>query len=238
MTATRQNITSETLAAVRGLITADDPLLAGRLRTASPGVLSNGFSELFDATGAGEVAGEAQFRLAIEFIFEGYLLHYGVSRLFKPGTAELDLLAGDYMYARGLVSISRLGDLDCIRMLADLISICSLVHCEGLSAGQAFETWCVTTLCLARHAGAAESLFAHTGSADSSVAAVAALKNSFWKNGRPPEGYLEKIIAAWPAETGARLRVVISDIYSSLEGHLSAPMKSDDNGKPTTAQQK
>lgn len=211
MTATRQNITSETLAAVRGMITADDPLLAGRLRTASPGVLSNGFSELFDAAGTSEVAVGAQYRLAIESIFEGYLLHNGVSRILEPGTAELDLLAGDYMYARGLASICGLGDLDCIRMLADLISICSLVHCENLDPGEALSAWSVVTLCLARHAAGPGSR----------VAAVAALKYSFWKKGRAPEDYLNKIIAAWPAATGARLRGVICDIYSSLEGRLN-----------------
>ena len=59
---------------------------------------------------------------ALEYIFEGYLLHYGEQPPARSRmTANFDLLAGDYMYARGLERIAELDDLDCIKALADLV---------------------------------------------------------------------------------------------------------------------
>lgn len=213
MKATQRNITGETLAAVRSFVTADDPLLAGRLRTASSDTLGVGFSQLFDAATAGDVKGAATYRLALESIFEGYLLHYGASRIFKPGTPEQDLLAGDYMYAQGLVSIAGLDDLDSIRMLAGLINICAFVHCGELNATAAMDAWSVVTLCLAGHTGA-------SGLPGSPVRRVATLRNHFWNHGDAPADCLEEILTVWPASAGARLRQVIRDIYSSLEGYF------------------
>ena len=101
----------------------------------------------------GEAVGESQavdtVRLGIEYIFEGYLLHYGVSRLLEPDEGDFHLLAGDYMYARGLEAITRLEDLASIEALAELVRLCSYIHCEKLDPGLAAKAWAVTTLGLA-----------------------------------------------------------------------------------------
>jgi len=59
------------------------------------------------------------------------------------------LLAGDYMYARGLEAIARLEDLSCIKALAELVQVCSYIHCEKLDPELAAKAWAVTALGLA-----------------------------------------------------------------------------------------
>ena len=45
--------------------------------------------------------------------------------------ADLALLAGDYLYARGLERLAALGDLEAIRELSDLISLSAQLHARG-----------------------------------------------------------------------------------------------------------
>jgi hypothetical protein len=71
---------------------------------------------------------------AIEAVREGYLLHYDRSRLLAGHDADLALLAGDYLYALGLDRLARLGDVDAVAVLADLISRCAQCHAEGREA--------------------------------------------------------------------------------------------------------
>jgi hypothetical protein len=73
----------------------------------------------------------AEVRLLLEAIREGYELHYGRSRLVDTADADLALLAGDRLYALGLERLATLGDLDAVRVLADLISQSARVHAEG-----------------------------------------------------------------------------------------------------------
>jgi hypothetical protein len=61
--------------------------------------------------------------LGIETIYEGYLVHYGRSRLFSPEDDETALLLGDYLYAHGLVRIAETGDVAAVADLAELISL-------------------------------------------------------------------------------------------------------------------
>ncbi len=56
--------------------------------------------------------------LGVEMIYEGYLLHYGRSRLFSQADADLALLTGDYLYAAGLSEICATGDLAAVDALA------------------------------------------------------------------------------------------------------------------------
>jgi hypothetical protein len=72
-----------------------------------------------------------QYALGLETIYEGYLVHYGRPRLFRPPDEETALLLGDYLYAHGLVRIAELGDVDAIRELAELISHCAHLRAEG-----------------------------------------------------------------------------------------------------------
>jgi hypothetical protein len=71
-----------------------------------------------------------RFALGLETIYEGYLVHYGRSRLFAPADDETALLLGDYLYAHGLVRIAETGDLDAVAALAELISTCAHLRAE------------------------------------------------------------------------------------------------------------
>jgi hypothetical protein len=67
----------------------------------------------------------------LEAVYEGYLLHYGESRLFAGMDEDLRLLAGDALYALGLARLAEGGDLPAVAELADLISRSAQAHAEG-----------------------------------------------------------------------------------------------------------
>ena len=83
-----------------------------------------------------------EFALGVETIYEGYLLHYGRSRLFSPQDADAALLCGDYLYAHGLVRISATGSTAAVYDLAELISLCSHAHANGTDGDWA--VWAAT----------------------------------------------------------------------------------------------
>jgi hypothetical protein len=74
---------------------------------------------------------QPQFALGLETIYEGYLTHYGTSRLFAPPDPDVALLLGDYLYAHGLVRIASSGDTDAVSDLSELISLCSQLRAEN-----------------------------------------------------------------------------------------------------------
>jgi hypothetical protein len=74
---------------------------------------------------------DERFALGLETIYEGYLVHYGESRLFAPGDADTALLLGDYLYAHGLVRVAELRDLEAVSDLSELISLCSQLRAES-----------------------------------------------------------------------------------------------------------
>jgi hypothetical protein len=76
-------------------------------------------------------AGAAEYELLVEAIYEGYLLHYGSSRLLCPTEADLGLLAGDQLYALGLARLVAMGDLVAVAELADVITLTALAHGAG-----------------------------------------------------------------------------------------------------------
>jgi len=82
------------------------------------------------AAGPRTAAAPAEYALTVESVREGYLLHYGRSRLLAGHDADLGLLAGDYLYALGLDRLARLGDVTAVAILADLISRCAQFHTE------------------------------------------------------------------------------------------------------------
>ena len=98
---------------------------------------------------AGDRPEAPELALVLESILEGYLLHYGRGRLIETPDADLRLLAGDHMYAVGLSRLSHLGDLDSVRALADLITLCARAHADadrgGVGAGPA-ALWQLTAL--------------------------------------------------------------------------------------------
>jgi hypothetical protein len=66
----------------------------------------------------------------VEAIREGYELHYGTPRVLAPDEDDLALLAGDRLYALGLEWLARIGDLQAVAVLADLISDTARAHAE------------------------------------------------------------------------------------------------------------
>ncbi len=72
-----------------------------------------------------------EYGLVLEAVREGYLLHYGDSRLLSGDDGDLALLAGDYLYALGIERLAALGDTDAVLVLADLISTSAQLHTEG-----------------------------------------------------------------------------------------------------------
>jgi hypothetical protein len=116
---------------------------------------------------AGPRAAEAreEYTLLFEAIREGYLLHYGSSRLLDAADPDLRLLAGDYLYAVGLERLAALGDLDAVRELGDLISLSAeLAARESNGSGAADALWLASAVAVG------------AGASDEHEAAKAALR--------------------------------------------------------------
>ena len=83
------------------------------------------------ASGPRAAAQPDDYALLVEAIREGYLLHYAAGRVVAPGDSDLALLAGDRLYALGLARLARLGDLDAVTELADVIGLAAQAHTAG-----------------------------------------------------------------------------------------------------------
>jgi hypothetical protein len=92
------------------------------------------------AAGTRAAGREAEYALLVEAIYEGYLLHYGEPRVVRPAEPDLALLAGDRLYALGLDRLARLGDLEAVAELADVIALAAQAHAEG-DAERAAAAW-------------------------------------------------------------------------------------------------
>jgi hypothetical protein len=115
-----------------------------------------------------------RYRLAIETIYEGYLVHYGHPRLFTADDRDVALLLGDYLYAHGLVRVAESGDVAAVDDLAHLISLCAQCRADGRPGdGQA---WAATAAALGegRLARARSTLRDSGDAAELSAVAVAA----------------------------------------------------------------
>lgn len=73
----------------------------------------------------------SELALGIETVYEGYLVHYGRSRLFAAPEPNLALLLGDRLYARGLVLVSALGEVAAVSDLANLLELCARLQAKG-----------------------------------------------------------------------------------------------------------
>jgi hypothetical protein len=100
----------------------------------------------------------SELALGVETIYEGYLVHYGRSRLFAPRDIDTALLLGDYLYAQGLVHVAATGSVEAVADLAELISLCSQARAEGRNGDAA--AWAATAAALGRGAlgGARDAL--------------------------------------------------------------------------------
>jgi hypothetical protein len=129
---------------------AESPLWADALRLPAERELEPVFSALADA----------RYALGLETIYEGYLVHYGRPRIFRPPDDDEGLLLGDYLYAHGLVRIAELGDVDVVAALADLIARCAHLRAERVPGDG--EAWAATAASLGNGDGnVAEALDAH-----------------------------------------------------------------------------
>jgi len=95
------------------------------------------------------VLAESRYALGIETIYEGYLLHYGRPRLFTPEDDDTALLLGDYLYAHGLVRIERVGSVEAVDDLAELIALCAYLQAEQIPGDG--PLWAATAAVLGRN---------------------------------------------------------------------------------------
>jgi len=102
---------------------------------------------LLAAQGPNAAAAPGEYALVVEAIREGYLLHYGQSRLLRGHDEDLALLAGDYLYALGLERLAALGDAEAVAELAELIARSAQLHAEGRE-DEVPELWHVTALAI------------------------------------------------------------------------------------------
>jgi hypothetical protein len=103
---------------------------------------------LLASRGPNAAGAPAEYALVFEAVREGYLLHYGESRLLRGHDDDLALLAGDYLYALGLERLAALGDAGAVAVLAELIGRSAQLHAEGRQ-DEAPELWRTAALAIA-----------------------------------------------------------------------------------------
>jgi hypothetical protein len=128
------------LAALREALAAQDGTLAEALREEPVGDLDEPGPPRSAASGPRCAAHAMEYELLLEMILEGSRLHYGSPRLVDCRDRDLALLLGDQLYAMGLLRLARLGDLDAVAELADVISIVAQAH-AGSDSELAEAVW-------------------------------------------------------------------------------------------------
>ena len=71
-----------------------------------------------------------EFALGLETVYEAYLVHYGIARLFDASDRNEAVLLGDYLYAHGLVRIAAVGGVPAVDTMSRLISRCAALRAE------------------------------------------------------------------------------------------------------------
>jgi hypothetical protein len=94
---------------------APGPARLGALVAAGPAVAGTG----------------GDYATVFEAVREGYLLHFDRPRIVRPPDEDLALLAGDFLYAKGLERLAALGDLASVRELSDLIALSAQLHARA-----------------------------------------------------------------------------------------------------------
>jgi hypothetical protein len=126
-------IEDSSLERLRALLLEEGGLMASLVGAARhDGSIPDGPAQLA-ASGPRVNGHSADYELLIETIYEGYLLHYDTPRVVCPPEADLGLLAGDRLYALGLARLVKLGDVEAVAELADVITLTALAHGAGKS---------------------------------------------------------------------------------------------------------
>jgi hypothetical protein len=127
--------TEATLRRLAAALRAEGGLLAAALDAAGPPSTDGRGDDpalgALAAAGPRSAAHRADIAFVVEAVREGFLLHYGASRLLAGAEPDLALLAGDRLYALGLARLAALGDLAAVAELADVIALCAQAHAEG-----------------------------------------------------------------------------------------------------------
>ena len=89
---------------------------------------------------------DARLALGLETIYEGYLLHYGRSRLFDPPDEDVALLLGDALLAQGLVLVAATGSVAAVADLAELLALCTQARADDADGDGA--AWAATAALL------------------------------------------------------------------------------------------
>jgi hypothetical protein len=110
-------------------------LLAAAVRPDA--VAEHGEPARLAASGPRSAGREDEVALLVEAIHEGHLLHYAEGATLSGADADLALLAGDRLYALGLDRLARLGDLDAVGVLSEVIARCAQSHAAGDPDGAA-----------------------------------------------------------------------------------------------------
>jgi hypothetical protein len=128
---------------LRALLLAEGGLMASLVKPGSEGSVpqtqSLGPAQLA-ASGPRASGRGPDYELLMETIYEGYLLHYGASRVVRAREEDLGLLAGDRLYALGLARLVELGDIEAVAELADVITLSALAR-AGATPELAEAVW-------------------------------------------------------------------------------------------------
>ncbi len=142
-------VPEDALGALADQLRAEDSVISAHVRDSEDAPALG----MLVAAGPRAAAAPAEYALLVETIREGYLLHYGDPRVVVGADRDLALLAGDYLYARGLERLAALGDLDAVRELSDLISLSAQVHAESREGPAADELWLASAVAVATGGG-------------------------------------------------------------------------------------
>jgi hypothetical protein len=140
----------DALSVLAGQLRDEDSVISPHVRDAD-GVPALG---LLVAAGPRTSSARAEYALLIESIREGYLLHYGDARVVVTVDRDLALLAGDYLYARGLERLAAFGDLEAVREMSDLISLSAQVRVASNGPLAAEALWLASAVAVAAGGGA------------------------------------------------------------------------------------
>ncbi len=145
------------LTALAGLLREEGSVISPHVT--SPAADCEPLLGVLAASGPRTEANAAEYAFIVEAVREGYELHYGKGRVVRSADRDLDLLAGDYLYAVGLERLAALGDLEAIRELSDLISLAARVHDRAAStqrvAQESAALWLAATAAIAAGPGEA-----------------------------------------------------------------------------------
>jgi hypothetical protein len=131
---------------------AEDSVISAHvLEPAAPAALG-----ILAGSGPRTRARSAAYAAIVECVREGYLLHYGRPRLLAPPDPDLALLAGDYLYAKGLERLAAIGDQESVGELSDLITLSAQLHAvEDGGQEVAAPLWLASAVAVAAGASAA-----------------------------------------------------------------------------------